>query len=518
MRSAVNMGNSSKISGVLYGALVALFLLVCAASIHFLTIEADEAWMLLSTGQLAGGPFDGAGIIHTPVVTSGGLHTLIHYVLMRTGLPIEAHRLVSFLCSMVALGAVYAIAKAQWGSVRVGLLAVVAFLTTPGFLLQAGLATAEMMSTCLLIAAAWHWTVRGRAGLAGSAVSGLLFGLSCAARMPALVALPAIVIWSLLYARTDPRVILYAAVAVVTALAVFLLSAGVYYFFFNVNDLAVFAHHLGGASGISRRKDVISIISYFITSETMFPPFIAVVSALALIQAPQTGHFAAIRPLCALLWLIGVIGWVAWAVTAPIPHLRYLWPALPALWLCGVLLLLDWFMALESGRARLLLSAVIISVWVTQFVLSSGQVVHGDSLTLVYEASRRAPVAGFEPFSARQDQTRLASVVAGLPADAQLFALLEPVAYPITWLTGRRIRALSDADEPASSSQGGRYLILFPSDNKVWTPTLAVLNWIQANTTLYARFGDYCVYRIKAVAPGVGGRVLVGVGRQPHPL
>src|SRR5438105_4035248 len=82
-------------SGSLYAVLVALSLGLFAASIHFLTIEPDEAWMLLSTGQLVGGPLIGGYIIKSPVVSTGGVHTLIHYVLLRAGVPIEAHRLVS---------------------------------------------------------------------------------------------------------------------------------------------------------------------------------------------------------------------------------------------------------------------------------------------------------------------------------------------------------------------------------------------------------------------------------------
>jgi 4-amino-4-deoxy-L-arabinose transferase-like glycosyltransferase len=518
MRADVNAGVLSDASGIFYGVLIALFLALFVASIHFLTIEPDEAWMLLSTGQLVGGPFDGASIIRSPVVTSGGLHTLIHYALLRVGLPIEAHRLVSAVFCVLTLAMVYTLAKAQWGSARAGLLAAAAFLTTPGFLLQAGLATAEMMSTFLLIAAAWHWTARGSASLTGSVVSGVLFGLSLATRMSALVALPAIVFWSLLYARMAPRIILYAAVAVAIASAIFLLSVSTYYSFFNQNDIHAFAQNLAGATGASQYKDMTLMMSYFATSESVFPAFMMAVAAVALALPSQRDSFAAIRPLCVLLLLISVIDWVAWIAKAPIPHLRYLWPTLPALWLCGVLLLLSWLMALEPGRARLLLHATIVSVWATQFALSFREVAYGDSLTLVYEAARRAPISQFKPFRARRDQDRLASMVAGLPADAQVYVLLEPVAYPITWLTGRRIRSLSRISEPSSSVQGDRYLILFPTDKNVWNPTLVALDWIQANTTLYSRFGDYSVYRIKADAPGVGMHLLVNIGQQPHPL
>ena len=488
-----------------YGALVALFLVLFAASIHFLTVEPDEAWMLLSTGQVAGGPFAGVGIVSNPVITSGGLYTLIHYPLLRMGLPVEAQRVVSLVFSVLTLGMVYALAKAQWGSARGGLAATAAFLTVPGFLLQAGLATAEMMSTFLLIAAAWHWSARGSRSLAGSAVSGILFGLASATRLSALIPLPAVVIWSLLYARVVPRVILHAVVASATASAIFLVSGGIYYALFNThNDLHTLASNMASATGVARPTDVASIISSFATSETLFPASMMVVAAVALIPSPQRESFAAIRPLCVMLWLIGAIGWAAWIVKAPIPHVRYLWPALPAAWLCGVLLLVDWLMALKPGRGRVLLHTAILSVGATQFALSFRQVAYGDSLKLVYEAARWSPIAGFQPFHARQDQDRVASIVAGLPAEAQVYALVPPVSYPITWLTGREIRPLSEFSASPPSGRGDQYLVLFPSDKSIWRPTLETLNWIEANATLHSRFDDYSVYRIKADAAPYG--------------
>src|SRR5947207_10996752 len=103
MRININVGGSAKASGLFFGVLIALFIGLLAVSVHFLTIEPDEAWNLLSTGQIAGGPFDGAEIVTAPVVTSGGIHTLIHYLLLWFGLPIEVHRLVSLLFGVLTL-------------------------------------------------------------------------------------------------------------------------------------------------------------------------------------------------------------------------------------------------------------------------------------------------------------------------------------------------------------------------------------------------------------------------------
>ena len=174
------------------------------AAVHFFTIEIDEAFTLLSIGQLSGGPFSDRGFIASPMLSSGGPYAAIHYAILRAGLPIEADRLVSIASSCLTLAVVYHIVKSQWGDRGVALFGVTAFLAVPGFVFVSGLAWAETALTLLLIAAAWHWTARGNASLQGSVLSGLLFGLAMATRVSALVALPAIALWSLIYTPTIP--------------------------------------------------------------------------------------------------------------------------------------------------------------------------------------------------------------------------------------------------------------------------------------------------------------------------
>ena len=181
-----------------------------------------------------------------------------------------------------------------------------------------------MTSTFLLIAGAWYWTKGGNATLAGSVMSGILFGLSCATRTSALIALPAIVVWAPYFARSFPHPILHTLVVCVAALAIFLLSTAAYYLLFQMEDSDSFVNYIGTGTGIFHYRDISSWLAYFLASENLFPIVTLVVSALALALAPPAGSFAAARPLCVLLLLIGVIGWVAWIVKAPVPHLRYL--------------------------------------------------------------------------------------------------------------------------------------------------------------------------------------------------
>ena len=474
--------------------------------------------MLLSVGQLAGGPFAAKGVISVPVVTSGGLYAAIHYPLMLAGQPIEVHRLISFVFAGLTLVTVYMIVTAQHTDMRVGLFGVVAFMTVPGFLLQAGMATAEMTSTFLLIAGAWYWTKGGNATLAGSVMSGILFGLSCATRTSALIALPAIVVWAPYFARSFPHPILHTLVVCVAALAIFLLSTAAYYLLFQMEDSDSFVSYIGTGTGIFHYRDISSWLAYFLASENLFPIVTLVVSALALALAPPAGSFAAARPLCVLLLLIGVIGWVAWIVKAPIPHLRYLWPALPALWLCGTLLLLGWLTELGPGRSRLLLQAAVVSVWTAQFAISFREVYDGDSLAVVYEAVGRAPIKSrLVFFLARQEQNELASLVSKLPADAQVCALMKEVSYPITFLTGRKIQSISDVPLSIHPVSYCAYLVMFPSDKNMWVPTLSTQEWIRSNTKLYSRLGDYSVYQIEPGAPAIGSPLDVRLGEQEHP-
>ena len=80
MGSDIKSNKSVVRSTLVYGFLTVSFLILILVAIRFLTIEADEAWMLLSVGQLAGGPFAANGVVSAPAVTSGGLYAAIMWL------------------------------------------------------------------------------------------------------------------------------------------------------------------------------------------------------------------------------------------------------------------------------------------------------------------------------------------------------------------------------------------------------------------------------------------------------
>jgi hypothetical protein len=500
-----------------YSFLIASFLFLVLAAIRFLTVEADESWILLSIGHLIGGPFAGMGVLSGPVVTSGGLYAVMHYPLMLAGTSVEIHRMVSFVFAGLTILAVYLIIRAQGARTWVALFGVVAFLTVPGLLLQAGMATAEMMATFLVIVGAWYWTDRGSLTLAGSVRSGLLFGLACATRTSAFIVVPAIIAWGALYHRSFRHLMTNTLIACGVACVVFILGTATLYALFRAGNEANFgdvATFFGKTTGLTAKRGLTSCMAYFFASNNLVPTFTIAVPAIALALGLPAGSFAKARPLCALLVLIGLIGWMGWILRAPFPHVRYLYPALPALWLAATILLLEWLTELDRGRPRLLLEAGVIAAFAAQFVISLREVYYGDTLAVVYEAVGVAPIRGpahgkrVPPFEARRDQNKIGSVLSGLDGNKRICALMKELSYPLTILTGVKVKSLLDQSGYTQTSKCD-YLIVFPAEKNIWIPSRRAIEWIINNTKLYAQVGDYSLYEI---APGEPVRQLVPDG------
>jgi hypothetical protein len=494
-----------------YSFLIASFLFLVLAAIRFLTVEADESWNLLSIGHLIGGPFAGIGVLSVPVSTSGGLYAVMHYPLMLAGTSVEIHRMISFVFAGLTITAVYLIIRAQSARTWVALFGVVAFLTMPGLLLQAGLATAEIMATFLVIVGAWYWTDRGSLTVAGSVLSGLLFGLACATRTSALIVLPAIIAWGALYRRSFPRPMTNTLIACGVACVVFILGTATLYALFRGTNEANFgdtATIFGYATGVTAKRGLTSWMAYFLASNNLVPTFVIAVTAIALGLGLPAGSFAKARPLCALLVLIGLIGWAGWILRAPYPHVRYLYPALPALWLAASILLLEWLTELDRGRPRLLLEAGVIVAFAAQFVISLRQVYYGETLAIVYEAVGVAPIRGaathagkrVPPFEARRDQNKIGSILSGLDGNKRICGLMKELSYPLTLLTGVRVESLLDQSEHTQTGKCD-YLIVFPAEKNIWIPSRQANEWIINNTKLYAQVGDYSLYEIAPGAP-----------------
>ena len=117
----------------------------------------------------------------------------------------------------------------------------------------------------------------------------------------------------------------------------------------------------------------------------------------------------------------------------------------------------------------------------------------GDSLALVYEIARQAGLGiPRDFFVARRNQEAMAGVVASLPPSATVHALMEGAAYPMTYLSGRTVKSF----KPQLKESGEHYLLVQPSDHSIWLPPWNLISWLQGNTTLVERRGEYALYRV----------------------
>ena len=86
---------TERFSVPLYAAVILVFFALLVAGAWFLTVEADEAWMLLSTMNAFGIPLPQTDALASPVLTTGGLHLLTHGLLARITSSIFIHRMAS---------------------------------------------------------------------------------------------------------------------------------------------------------------------------------------------------------------------------------------------------------------------------------------------------------------------------------------------------------------------------------------------------------------------------------------
>jgi hypothetical protein len=118
----------------------------------------------------------------------------------------------------------------------------------------------------------------------------------------------------------------------------------------------------------------------------------------------------------------------------------------------------------------------------------------GDSLALVYEAARES---GLETprnlFVARRNQDEMAELLANMPVSANIHALREGAAYPMTYLSGRTVKSFPRPFKASAED----YLLVQPSDNSIWLPEWDLIAWIQTNTTLVEHRGEYKLYRVR---------------------
>ncbi len=487
----------SDFSAIIYVGLISCLLLACLAAAYFLTVEADEAWMLLSTFNAFGAPVPLSDALVSPTLTSGGVHLLLHGFLAWFTSIVIIHRIISFVFTLILTVTVYLLIKRPGRTTSIALGGTALFATVPGFIFQAGLATAEIIATTLLIVACIHWINRGQRYSRSAVLTGILFGLSCATRINCVVAMPVFVVFAT-FAGGDRWARIYRPlICVATAVIVLIISMAAYVISTANADGTKTAQFFLESSGVSGGKSLSQLMWAFSIANGIMPAWligiVAVGCAISLSRRSSDPSRSQETRLTALLVLIGLAGLAAWIAKAPIPHIRYLWPALPCLWLAGVLQVAYLMSRRPTPLRDLPFHLMIFVACVSRLADDLLILANGESLTMVYQANGIASSDFPGPaFRASSDQIATAKFVKMQRSDTQFYTPIPSIAFPITLLSGRGIASIEKM-----RSSGDRYLVWSPADSHVWHPDAAFVQWIRTNTSPVLTSGDFAIFRVK---------------------
>lgn len=473
-----------------------------AASIR-LTVEPDEAWVLLSTAETWGVRVPESIATGIPTITTGGLHLITHGILALLSLDIFAHRMITIAASMALLLLSFRIFRAAGNDHSLALAGTVLMAATPGILLQASLALGEVMAFALLLASAAHWTWRGRNSASAALITGLLFGLASATRINLLVALGAFPLFVTVFYRGDWAKMRHAIVVLVVAVLANGTITAFHYWLGGGGLGEREATQLGAATGASTVLDLPRLLETFEVANQYFP--LLLVAAIAL--AWWVRHTGARREgsacgsdLAALLIAMGGAMWLVWVVRAPIPHLRYLWPAIACLWTGGILVLLDWWRGQQKRRTRTMLHLLVVLAFFGSFISNTKALLVADSVILSYQfmgLSTRYPDLHLTQGLDAMIQKQQAKLIADLPANARIEALSPEASMPIVLLSGRNVYHLNRA--PRAS--GERYIVTTSADYRIWSPGPDFSLWRARHTRELFAMGGHALLHVDRSAP-----------------
>ncbi|WP_338501375.1 hypothetical protein V6R86_01375 [Sphingomonas kaistensis] len=487
----------------LYVAALAVLVTSWFAASLRLSVEPDEAWILLSTAETWGVRVPQTIATGVPTITTGGLHLITHGLLALFSLDILAHRTITIAASLAMLLLGFRVFRAAGSDHSLALAGTLLLAATPGILLQASLALGELMAFALLLASTAHWTWRGRHSASAALVSGLLFGLACATRVNLLAALGGFGLFVLVYHKGDWARWRRAALTVVVAILVAGTIIACHYWFGGGGLGEREATLLGAATGAHTVRTLPYLLETMEIANGHFP--LLLIAGIALFwlfrrTVPRSDEGVRGNDLVALLIVIGGTMWLAWLLRAPIPHLRYLWPATACLWTGGILVLLDWFNSHRQRRTRTLLHVLVLVAFVGSLAGNVRALVVGDSVILAYQfmgMSPRYAASGQSPGFDAMVQKKQAQLVADLPATARIEALAPETAMPLVLLSGRSVYALDHVPRTG----GERFLVATPADYRIWNPGPRFSDWRARYTRELFAAGGHALLRVDPSAP-----------------
>jgi len=485
-----------------------------------LTMGTDEAWILLGVRGLNEFGRYGEGSVIRSDYSTAGPHTLLAYLLHAVGGGrIEVVRILSplsFAALLVLLGLLTRRVQSDRGSVS--WIAISAVLAVRGTFMLAAQAYGEVLATALVAGGALLWATLSPESWSRRLWVGVLLGLAASARLNCVLAAIALPLAGLLFGRRRAREVKDGLFAMVTALALLGAQLGLLYWIsVPLHSQALSASlEAYGLEHIFRGPLAYFIperLNYWVVGEDLLPFALAVLITVGWLWARrQVERQNGIDFLLTFAWLL----WIVWHVLAPIPHLRYLWPAIVSFALVGGTVLACLYRRAREEQLpaiRLGICGVCVALVLSGYLDGARTYLSGDSDALSWEWHRGSRQSlQYGPFTAIRSQRQMCRHLQSLPAGDLVTTL--GVDTSLTYLTHRTLVPIESlypgADlglyrKAPGASPGVRpgWLALLPFVNRhpqgYLTPALN--RWIEENCALEARYGAFVLYKVTGPLP-----------------
>ncbi len=497
-------------------SLLVLWLALAVGCLFLITIWTDEAWTLGSVRSLGEPVVENLSV--DVILTSGGPYALGNLLLEKVyGSDIWIHRAFSFVCLLGIFAIVYRTATRRGRPAFDGLLALVPLLSITGTAEIGTLALGQSAACLLMVWGAAVWSRDESPGLVRWLFAGTLFGLSAACRTEmALLVAPLVAIGAVRWlpsGRVAARLPWREAIAAAVLLAVFaacLYALRVASPLGSQGDELEKAAASSGVSGglLGRLLDYPRILNKLLIGQAFGPMLLLMLASTLPFSVPSEDpaerRFSVF--LIASAWVLA-LGWVT---RAPIPHLRYLWPALMSFAIpAGLAMARLYDTARREGRTSTLLVILLVSLGgVAGGVLGTARsLVMGEGNLISFEWSREMGVDYFRRFQAIRDEAHAVRFLkTQIPPEADIYST---VPFKYKYLTHRPIIDMTLIYTPKERAKSAaatgkprrKYLALSPDVGTYFYLSPEGDAWIRANARLAAQFGRHSIYEIDADWP-----------------
>lgn len=482
---------------------IVLWALLAVGAVFVMTLGTDEAWVLngLRSALRPQVPHLSTELI----ATSGGAFALLNLIIeWLVGSQVWLHRLVSLLFLGLSFALILSRQASNGTPASIKWLMLAPLIAIPGAAEVGTAALGTSTGLFLMTAAMLVWTSASTSLAIRVVGGGLLYGLAAASRFELVLFGPAVLWVSCLRVtsngRVDVRLNPPGLIFLIIGASVFLLNQ----LAMSLPANAMLTQEVAGSTGLEGWSlNYPKLLNHWSTVSN-FAPFsmlaLMAVSAFWWTPVAEESAYPPVPRLESLLFVTALVLLAGWLFRAPIPHLRYAFPALfcfAALAAIGLQRIATQSLASGAGKQWLLCQCIGLAGVTGSIGTTTRSLVMSDSDIASWEWTHEMSHDYFRRFEARQHQSETAAFLRNeLPSNARLYSY---VPYALRYLTERPVVAVDRPPQPDSTDyHASRYLVLTPGVGTYFYMNPETAIWIEANARLTKQIGRYSVYQLPA--------------------